>query len=241
MGPIPITMDTMVTGHGIDKMSYIHAQQLEKSYESGRGRVAALQGLNFSIERGEFVAIVGPSGCGKSSLLHLIAGLDRADRGDLSVGTHHLTDMKDPELALFRRHEVGIIFQFFNLFSSLSVLENVLLPALIRGDEPKKSRERAIELLQRVGLRAAQDQRANELSGGEMQRVALCRALLHRPPLLLADEPTGNLDSSNRETIYSMLREIHREEQTTLILVSHEAEVSRLADRTLSMSDGELS
>jgi len=219
-------------------MTFIFATNLKKSYESGRGRVAVLRGLNLQVQEGEFVAVVGPSGCGKSTLLHLIGGLDRPDSGALKVGGRELPKLTDRQLALFRRGEVGVIFQFFNLFSSLTVLENVLLPAWIGGGDQAKKRKRASLLLERVGLKELEGQRANELSGGEMQRVALCRALLNRPKLLLADEPTGNLDSANREIVYRILRDLHRDEGTTLLLVTHELEIAGKVDRVIPMRDG---
>ena len=218
----------------------IKTQSLKKSYPSAHGANLVLHGVDLQIEEGEFVAIVGPSGCGKSTLLHLIGGLDKADAGSIQVGGQIITKFSDTQLALYRRSAVGIVFQFFNLFSSLTVLENVLLPGVIRRDKSELMHKRALSLLNKVGLSHLQDARANQLSGGEMQRVALCRALLNRPALLLADEPTGNLDQKNREQIYALFKDLQREEKLTIVMVTHERELGGLVDRSIRMQDGKV-
>lgn len=213
---------------------------LEKSYRFGRSRVPVLNGVELSLEAGDRVAIVGPSGCGKSTLLHLIAGLDRPEGGEIFVNGQAVTRMAATQLARLRRRELGIVFQFFNLFPSLSVLDNVLLPGVIEREALAPLRRRAEALLERVGLERQGRARANELSGGEMQRVALCRALLQRPSLLLADEPTGNLDSENRQAIYRLIRDLSAEHQTAVLMVTHDPEAAAWVHRVVPMRDGKV-
>ena len=218
----------------------IVCRDVRKSYRHSRGEIAVLRGVDLEVAPGEFVALLGSSGSGKSTLLHLIAGLDRIDTGSLQVGGDKIEAYSEDELAHYRRDRVGIVFQFFSLFSSLSVLENVLLPGTIRRDAAHDAEIRARALLAEVGLERYAERRAMELSGGEMQRVAFCRALLGRPALLLADEPTGNLDSENRALVYQLLRQIHRRENTTVLMVTHEPDIANVAERTLCIADGRI-
>ncbi len=223
---------------GIEAITLLRVENLEKSYRIADRSVPILRSLNLTIAPGERVALVGPSGCGKSSLLQIIAGLDRADGGCVRLGEVELGSLDARTLALLRRRELGIVFQFFNLFSSLTLLDNVLLPGRLERAPARPLRARAEDLLERVGLAAKRGARTGELSGGEMQRAALCRALLLKPKLLLADEPTGNLDSENRRRVYELLRDLSREEGCAVLLATHDAEAAAWTDRGLAMRDG---
>jgi len=202
--------------------------------------VQALRSVSLKIEENEFVAVMGPSGCGKSTLLHLLGGLDHPSTGEVWIEPFAIHRMNEKVLSLFRRQHVGVVFQFFNLLPQLTVLENVCLPLRLLGQSVVDSEKRAESLLEEVGLQGKADRYPQELSGGEQQRVAIVRALVHRPRVLLADEPTGNLDSATSETILTILRELHRTHKTTMILVTHSPEVSRAAGRTITMQDGEI-
>ena len=219
-------------------MSLLCVRDLEKGYPTAEGRVAILTGATFELAPAERVALIGPSGCGKSTLLQIVAGLDRADGGRVRLGEVEMGALDARALALLRRRELGIVFQFFNLFSSLTLLDNILLPGRLERAPARPLRARAEALLERVGLAAKRRARTGELSGGEMQRAALCRALLLRPKLLLADEPTGNLDSENRRRVYALLRDLSREEGCAVLLATHDAEAAAWTDRGLAMRDG---
>ena len=200
----------------------------------------ALADVSLEIARNEFVAIRGPSGCGKSTLIHLLAGLDRPTAGEIVVDGLALQTANDAALTEFRRHKVGLVFQFFNLLPTMNVLENVSLPLLLQGVSPKECDERAQELIERVGLRERADHFVHQLSGGEQQRTAIARALIHRPSLLIADEPTGNLDSHSASSVMQLLVKIGREAMTTLIVVTHSDEVAGTASRKVEMRDGRI-
>ena len=215
-------------------MMKVSLKGVTKSYDG----VPVLRGVDLAIDTGAFVALLGPSGSGKSTLLHLIGGLDRPDAGSVAVGERELTRLSDSELARFRNEAVGVVFQFFNLFPSLTVLDNVSLPGILRRLPSDEIRRRALELLDRVGLGALADKKANELSGGEMQRTALARALLLQPPLLLADEPTGNLDSENGGRVMDLISSLARESGSTVVMVTHDASNARRADRVVRLKDG---
>jgi predicted ABC-type transport system involved in lysophospholipase L1 biosynthesis ATPase subunit len=199
-----------------------------------------LRGVDASVGPGEAVAVVGRSGSGKSTLLHLAAGLEAPDEGEVRLLDRPLGRLPDRERTLLRRDRVGVVFQFFHLLGHLSALENVLLPALVAGDAPGPASARARELLSRTGLGGREGDAVARLSGGEMQRVALCRALLRRPALLLADEPTGNLDEATGEQVLGLLLGMAREEGSAVVLATHGAEVARRADRTLRLAAGRL-
>jgi putative ABC transport system ATP-binding protein len=220
----------------------IAAAGLVKTYE--QGRVRALDGLSVRIEAGEFIAVCGPSGCGKSTLLNLLAGIDRPDAGTLHVCGNDLGALPPRALDGFRAAQVGFIFQLHNLLPTLTALENVQVPmlALENGTRPKPAErvERATELLERVGLGSRLRARPPTLSGGERQRVAIARALANSPRLLLADEPTGALDSRNGEVLFELLLELQRESGTTLVVVTHDEHLAQRAARTLSMLDGRI-
>lgn len=219
-------------------MELLRVASLQKTYSSAKAHAVVLRELNFSLVAGERVALIGPSGCGKSTLLQIVAGLDRADAGSVQFEGRELGSLLPAELAVLRRREMGIVFQFFNLFSSLSLLDNILLPGLLDRRPLRELRKRALQMLERVGLADKNAIRVGELSGGEMQRAAISRALLLKPKLLLADEPTGNLDSENRNRIYGLLRELCEEEGVAVLMATHDAEVSAWANRCLEMRDG---
>ncbi len=198
----------------------------------------ALNGVDLEIRRGEFVALVGPSGSGKSTLLNLIGGLDRPSAGEIWVEDLELGKANDKRLVRYRRDRIGFIFQSFNLLPTRSAAENVEVPLMLAGIARRQRRERALELLRQVGLGKRADHKPNELSGGEMQRVAVARALANRPALLLADEPTGNLDSKTGKAILSLLRDLLRTQGLTMVLVTHDMNVAGYADRVVHMLDG---
>ena len=219
-------------------MGLLRFEGVSKRYSAGSREVLAVDGVDLAIAEGELVALVGKSGSGKSTLLHLAGGLDVADTGTVWLGDRDLGAMGIADRSKLRRREIGFIFQFFHLIPTLSVLENVELPLLLDG---AKRGARGTELLGRVGLADRAHHLPGELSGGEMQRAAVARALVARPRLLLADEPTGNLDSSTGEEILRLLREEVRQEGTALLMVTHDADASRQADRVHRMADGRLS
>ena len=200
----------------------------------------ALDNVSLVVGRHEFVAVVGPSGCGKSTLMHLIAGLDRPTAGEIVVDGLSLTAADDAELTNFRRRQLGLVFQFFNLLPTMNALENVSLPLLLQGVPLAESDARARQLLELVGLTNRATHFVHQLSGGEQQRTAIARALVHRPSLLIADEPTGNLDTASAERVLELFRQIARERLTTLILGSHSAEVAETASRVVEMRDGKI-
>lgn len=216
----------------------IEFHNVHKVYRRGQREVAALGGLSLTIEKGEFVAVMGPSGSGKSTFLHLAGGLDVPTSGTVRINGQDTGAMGDEALTLLRRRAIGLVFQFFNLIPTLTVLENTALPALVAGGRTGQAYPAAETLLRRVGLKDRMSHLPEELSGGEMQRVAIARALINDPPLLLADEPTGNLDSVTGGEIIALLKELHQ--GRTLIMVTHDAEMATVADRTVLLRDGRL-
>ena len=214
----------------------IDVRGLRKRFEEGR--IVALDGMNLQVDPGEFVAIVGPSGCGKSTLLHLIAALDTPDGGTIRVAGHDLAQRRD--LAHYRARHVGMIFQLHNLLPTLTACENVQVPMFELGLSPRDRRDRALRLLDAVGLAGREDTRPPKLSGGERQRVAIARALANEPSILLADEPTGSLDSTAGSRVLELLESLRRERGLTVLLVTHDANVAARADRVVRMLDGRL-
>jgi ABC-type lipoprotein export system ATPase subunit len=208
--------------------------RLVKNY----GDLGVLRGVSLSISSGERVALVGPSGCGKTTLLNCLGGVDRADAGKIFLCDNEITTFSSDELAALRRERIGTIFQFFHLLPTLTAFENVELPLQLLDVPPHERRERVIRLLERVKLLPRANAFPSQLSGGEMQRIAIARALANRPALLLADEPTGNLDSSNGENILKLLAEVSDESQVALLMVTHSAEAARICHRVLHMRDG---
>ena len=216
----------------------VQVQDLKKTYQTGSVRFEALRGVSLDIEIGEFVAIMGESGSGKSTLLHILGGLDKPTSGSVSMGWREIHKMNEKELAVFRRVEIGFIFQFFNLVENLSVRANIELPALLEGRKKKgEIRQRSTELLERLGIADQVDKYPWELSGGQQQRVAIARAFINFPTLLLADEPTGNLDSTSGNEVLEILQDFNRQGQTTL-MVTHAASAAALAKYVLFIRDG---
>jgi putative ABC transport system ATP-binding protein len=212
----------------------IEVRNLRKTFENGR--IPALNGASLAVFPGEFIAIMGPSGCGKSTLLHLVAALDRPDGGEILIDGRNLADLRD--LSRYRGREVGVVFQLHNLLPSLTASENVQVPMFETGHPRRERRERARRLLALVGLNGKEDQRPTELSGGERQRVAIARALANDPPMLLADEPTGSLDSVAGQRILDLLEDLRAQRRLTILLVTHDQTVAARADRIARMLDG---
>ena len=215
----------------------IHLTGVTKEYQAGRRAIQALRGVDLIVEPGEWVTILGPSGCGKSTLLNILSGIDRATGGSVEVAGVDLRSLSEEELARWRGQHVGIIFQFFQLMPTLTALENVLLPMELVGNRPRRDRARG--LLERVGVGHLADHLPNELSGGEQQRVAIARALANDPPLLLADEPTGNLDSASGARVLALLAEMW-ETGKTLVLVTHDRAIASHGSRVIEMRDGRI-
>ncbi|MDO8602418.1 MAG: ABC transporter ATP-binding protein [Candidatus Omnitrophota bacterium] len=216
----------------------IKSQGLKKIYRLPAGDLAALNGVDVEIKQGEFVAIMGPSGSGKTTLLDLLGCLDEITSGSLEIMGKEVSEARENKLVLIRRKNIGFIFQEFFLIPTLTALENVELPLLF--DKLPENRSRAIELLERVGLAARINHLPKKLSGGEQQRVAIARALMTSPKILLADEPTGNLDSKNSKLIFNLLRELNKEENLTMVVVTHNMELGNLADRIIFLQDGKI-
>ncbi len=216
----------------------LQVRGLGKVYGSGQTAVAALQDVSFTVERGSFVSIVGPSGSGKSTLLHILGGVDRPTAGQVLVDGVDIGTLPESRLAVFRRRQIGLVYQFYNLIPALTVEENLALPLLL--DRRPVDRARLVELAARLGLADKLRALPGELSGGQQQRVSIGRALITRPALVLADEPTGNLDTKNSAAILALLRQFHRQFDQTLLLITHDPAIARQADRVLSIEDGRL-
>jgi len=216
----------------------IALREVHKVYRQGANDVAALAGVSLDVADGEFVSIMGPSGSGKSTLLHLMGGLDQPTGGDVRIGDASIARMTDDEVTIFRRRKIGFVFQFFNLLPTLSAEENVALPLALDRRPTKEIRPRVQAALQQVGLAARAHHRPDELSGGEMQRVAIARALVIDPILILADEPTGNLDTKTGEQILALLRDANRARGATVVLVTHDARAAAYGSRLVTLKDG---
>jgi ABC-type lipoprotein export system ATPase subunit len=216
----------------------IRLVDVSKIYNGAAGRVVALADVSLEIAPGEFVALMGPSGCGKSTLLHLVAAVDLPTSGEVWVDGQHLTRLSDAALSRFRRDRAGIVYQFYNLLPTLSAWENVALPALLAGASPKLARERALNLLRQVGASPRADHWPHELSGGEMQRVAIARALVNAPAILVADEPTGNLDSAAGREVMDLLSRLNADQGVTIVLATHSHEAACFAQRVIRLKDG---
>lgn len=219
-------------------MPVLETQSLMKQYNLGPHQVEALRGVNFVVDEGEFVAIMGPSGSGKSTLLHLIGGLDQPTRGEISLAGQPLAKLKDRQITLLRRRNVGFVFQFFNLLPTLTAEENITLPLFIDGKKVKNFQERLEKLLQLVGLAERRRHKPEQLSGGEQQRVALARAMITEPAIVLADEPTGNLDTKTGALIMDLLRRSCDEMGQTIVVVTHDPKAASYADRVVFLRDG---
>ena len=221
-------------------MELLVVENVHRVYEGAQGGVAALRGIDFSASGGDFLAVRGPSGCGKSTLLHIVGAMDRPTQGTVCLRGQQLSRLSLEELARLRRRRIGFVFQAFNLLPTMTVEENVMLPLLLDNVRPADSRRRAVALLDRVGLADRAGHFPAQLSGGEMQRVAVARAVVANPDLLLADEPTGSLDSENGRRVMDLLAELNRELGLTILLATHSAEAARYARRTLLLRDGHL-
>jgi putative ABC transport system ATP-binding protein len=218
----------------------VRVSELKKNYQTGEVNFEALRGISLEIAAGDFVAVMGPSGSGKSTLLHIIGGLDQCSSGWVQVGEHRLDKMNQTDLAIFRRDQVGFVFQFFNLVENLDVQANVELPALLSGTKSKKEiHQRSSELLARLGIADQAHKHPWELSGGQQQRVAIARAFINSPRLLLADEPTGNLDSASGQEVLDILSEFNRQGQT-ILMVTHSPDAAARANYVLFIRDGQL-
>jgi ABC-type lipoprotein export system ATPase subunit len=218
---------------------FIKLMNVTKTYRQGDNPVVALDRVNLKISRNEFLAITGKSGCGKSTLINIIGGLDSPDQGQVMIDGEDISQMDDRRLTLFRRNRVGIIFQFFNLLPILTLEENIALPHLLK-EGTNLLREKIDHLLNEMDLYQRRHHKPHELSGGEMQRVAICRALINDPDLILADEPTGNLDSASGRQVLEILRRLRNEQGKTILLVTHSPEGAAMADRVMRMKDGRL-
>lgn len=219
-------------------MEILKVENLTKTYGSGENLVHAVNDVSFSVEKGEFVAIVGASGSGKSTLLHLIGGVDRPTSGKIFVDGNDISKMNDDKLAVFRRRQVGIVYQFYNLIPILTVEENITLPCDLDGRGV--DRERLEMILDSFGLRARRKHLPNQLSGGQQQRTSIARALINNPSLVLADEPTGNLDSKSSEEVMSMLKMCNQSYGHTVIMITHNLDIAKQADRIITISDGKI-
>jgi lipoprotein-releasing system ATP-binding protein len=218
----------------------VRIENLGRLYDSGRNRIVVFENLNLEIREGEMVAIVGPSGAGKSTLLHLLGGLDRPSAGSVKVAEFDIFKLADVDLARFRNREIGFIFQFHHLLPEFTALENVMMPLLIGRASRRPAMERAAEVLESVGLGDRGTHRPGELSGGEQARVALARALVGRPRLLLADEPTGDLDSKTSDSIHTLLKEVTASHNLTSVIVTHNERLASTCDRVMHLEDGRL-
>lgn len=216
----------------------LEVKSLKKIYQRGDQVVSALRGVDLTMQEGQFVSIMGPSGSGKSTLLHLMGGLDRPSSGKVILNGEAIDQMNDDELSLFRRKRLGFIFQFFNLLPTLSAIENVALPRLLDGEPLKKIKPKAKELLEMMGLGNRMDHKPDQLSGGEMQRVAIARALIADPLFILADEPTGNLDSKSGEAILKLLRDMTDQMGKTIVMVTHDPKAAQIGHRLIRLRDG---
>jgi len=221
-------------------MTLIEARGIYKSYINGRGELRVLEDITLKVEQGKIFSIVGASGAGKSTLLHILGALDRPSRGELWYNNSNLFSLSDRQLARFRNQKVGFVFQFHHLLPEFTAQENVMMPIIINRQNRTMAELRAQQLLAEVGLQGREHHKPGELSGGEQQRVAIARALSNQPELLLADEPTGNLDSKTSEKIYALLQQINREHGVTIIMVTHNEILGSRADYCLKLSDGKL-
>jgi putative ABC transport system ATP-binding protein len=221
-----------------EKMELLKIENLSKIYGKGDNEVRALDGVSFSVERGEFIAVMGPSGSGKSTLLHILGGVDKPTSGKVYMDGQDVYSQNDEQLAIFRRRHVGLIYQFYNLIPVLNVEENITLPVLMDGR--KVNEERFNELISILGLKGREKHLPNQLSGGQQQRVSIGRALMNAPAVVLADEPTGNLDSKNRQEIIELLKMSNQKYNQTLIVITHDENIALQAKRIIALEDGKI-
>ena len=221
-------------------MALVIVEDLHKSYAAGGSRLPVLRGLSLAVDPGEMVAVIGASGVGKSTLLHLLGGLDHADRGSIRIGDVDVSRLRDQDLVAFRNRHVGFVFQFHHLLPEFDAVENAEMPLRIARLPLAEARGRATQLLERVGLSGRLTHRPSMMSGGEQQRVAIARALVARPSLLLADEPTGDLDEATADALHHLIREMHRAHGLTSVIATHNARLAAVCDRVLRLADGVL-
>ena len=219
-------------------MKILEVKNLSKTYGKGDTMVKALDNVSFSVEKGEFVAIIGPSGSGKSTLLHILGGVDVPTSGNVIINDTDISTLDETALAIFRRRQIGLVYQFYNLIPILTVEENLTLPLLLVGRKPDK--KQIDELIKKLGLEKRLDHLPNQLSGGQQQRVSIGRALVNHPALMLADEPTGNLDSENSKEIVALLRHFNKALNQTVIIITHDEKIALSADRIISIEDGKI-
>ena len=219
-------------------MKILEIQNLSKTYGKGDTMVKALDNVSFSVDKGEFVAIVGPSGSGKSTLLHILGGVDTPTSGKVIIDKTDISKLDETALAIFRRRQIGLVYQFYNLIPILTVDENLTLPLLLDGRKPDK--RQIADMVERLGLSKRLTHLPNQLSGGQQQRVSIGRALINNPAIMLADEPTGNLDSENSKEIISLLRRFNKEFNQTVIIITHDERIALSADRVISIEDGKI-
>lgn len=219
-------------------MKILEVKNLSKTYGKGDTMVKALDNVSFSVEKGEFVAIIGPSGSGKSTLLHILGGVDVPTSGNVIINDTDISILDETALAIFRRRQIGLVYQFYNLIPILTVEENLTLPLLLDGRKPDK--KQIDELIKKLGLENRLDHLPNQLSGGQQQRVSIGRALVNHPALMLADEPTGNLDSENSKEIVALLRHFNKTLNQTVIIITHDEKIALSADRIISIEDGKI-
>lgn len=219
-------------------MEILRVENLTKIYGKGESQVIAVDNVSFSVEKGEFIAIVGASGSGKSTLLHLIGGVDRPTSGKVFIDGKDIYKMSDDNLAIFRRRQVGLIYQFYNLIPILNVEENITLPCDL--DNRKVDKQKLNDLLNVLGLESRRKHLPNELSGGQQQRTSIGRAMITNPSIILADEPTGNLDSKSSDEIVSLLKKSNKEFKQTIIMITHDIEIAKIADRIIEIADGKI-
>lgn len=219
-------------------MEILKVENLKRVYGTGASKVVALDNVSFTVEKGEFVSIVGASGSGKSTLLHLIGGVDRPTSGKVFINDEDIYKLNNDDLAIFRRRQIGLIYQFYNLIPILNVIENISLPLELDGRKPDK--KDLNEMLELLGLENRQSHLPSQLSGGEQQRVSIGRALITRPSLILADEPTGNLDSKASEEIVSLLKKTNKKYNQTIIMITHNLEIAKMTDRIITIEDGRI-
>ena len=219
-------------------MKILEVTNLCKTYGKGDTMVKALDNVSFSVEKGEFVAIIGPSGSGKSTLLHILGGVDVPTKGSVVINQTDISNLDETALAIFRRRQIGLIYQFYNLIPILTVQENLTLPLLLDGRKPDE--KQISTLVKRLGLEHRLDHLPNQVSGGQQQRVSIGRALVNNPALMLADEPTGNLDSENSKEIISLLRQFNKDFNQTVIIITHDEKIANSADRVITIEDGKI-
>ena len=218
---------------------FLEINNLKKSFGTGESRVEVLKGIQFSVEKGEICVLLGPSGSGKSTLLNIIGGIDEADSGSIVIEGEKIEDMNEKTLTRYRRKHLGYVFQMYNLIPNLTALENVELPLIYRGVSKSVREELSVEALKKVGLEHRMDHKPSEMSGGQQQRVAIARAIAQAPPVILADEPTGNLDSNSTKEIMDILKGLHKEGRT-VILITHDNEIAAQAKRVIKIKDGKV-